>query len=324
MKNVITTGHKNNRLSTNAFSSWLTKINQDRDSDLHGVEKYIMSVRKDNDLTLITTFNGSIYSLPFNINSYNDLIDLIGYKVTLYPKEYDSYALEAFFLWNWERSFADFELGFIVLNKVIDIKKTDSGGIIFFENGDTLPVPHKDHEKPFFRASKRMLGDDSFRDGYKIDFDSKLEELKKNFIGRFVLYDTNLKAVDVAQLSYNSQISVYENSAHCEHVEKDKYKFRQENGVIKRIATWDPYRIPIYLQDGPIMVFGLIDYLRHTDGGRENGLIHRLKVDLQNQVGRLSKFTIIYGGDKKYNNNSLDVIFIHDVESGLRLPRIRV
>ena len=97
MKNVITSGHKNNRLSTNAFSSWLTKINQDRDSDLHGVEKYIMSVRKDNDLTLITTFNGSIYSLPFNINSYNDLIDLIGYKLTLYPKEYDGYALEAFF-----------------------------------------------------------------------------------------------------------------------------------------------------------------------------------------------------------------------------------
>ena len=96
MKNVITTGRKNNRPNTDAFSAWLTKRNHERVEDLHGIEKYIMNVEIQNDYTLVTTFNGSNYSLPFNQDSHNDLIDLIGYKVMLYPKDYESYDLEAY------------------------------------------------------------------------------------------------------------------------------------------------------------------------------------------------------------------------------------
>ena len=62
MKNVITTGRKNSRPTTDAFSAWLTKRNHERVEDLHGIEKYIMNVEIQNDYTLVTTFNGSNYS----------------------------------------------------------------------------------------------------------------------------------------------------------------------------------------------------------------------------------------------------------------------
>lgn len=322
MKNVITTGRKNNRPNTDAFSAWLTKRNHERDVDLHGIEKYIMNVEIQNDCTLITTFNGSVYSLPFNQNSHDDLIDLIGYKVTLYPKDYESYDLEAFFIWNWEKPINEGDFGFLVVNKVAEIQDEDSGSRIVFSNGDYLPIPYKDYEKPYFHASKRTHGEDTVREGYKIDFSSKIEEMKSHFVGEFVVYSTNLRSVDVAGLPLNTTICTYDQTAHYEWAEKDKFKFRLENGVIKSIATWDTYSIPIYLEDGRIMVFSIWDYLRHIDGNREVGLIHQLKKDLQENIGRLSNFMVIYGGDKRNKGSSMDVVFIEHVESGLRLPKL--
>lgn len=323
MKNVITTGRKNNRPNTDAFSAWLTKRNHERDVDLHGIEKYIMNVEIQNDCTLITTFNGSVYSLPFNQDSHDDLIDLIGYKVTLYPKDYESYDLEAYFIWNWDKPINEGDFGFLVVNKVAEIQDEDSGSRIVFSNGDYLPIPYKDYEKPYFHASKRTHGEDTVREGYKIDFSSKIEEMKSRFIGEFVVYSTNLRSVDVAGLPFNTAICTYDETAHYERAEKDKYKFRLEKGVINRIGTWDSYSVPIYLEDGRIMTFSVWDYLRFIDSSREVGLIHQLKKDLQDNIGKLHHFTVIYGGDKRYKGNSVDIVLIEDVESGLKLPKFR-
>lgn len=323
MKNVITTGRKNNRPNTDAFSAWLTKRNHERDVDLHGIEKYIMNVEIQNDCTLISTFNGSVYSLPFNQNSHDDLIDLIGYKVTLYPKEYESYGLEAFFIWNWEKPINEGDFGFLVVNKVAEIQDQDSGSRIVFSNGDYLPIPYKDYEKPYFHASKRTHGEDTVREGYKIDFSLKIEEMKSHFVGEFVVYSTNLRSIDVAGFPFNTAICTYDETAHYERAEKDKYKFRLETGVINRIGTWDTYSVPIYLEDGRIMTFSVWDYLRFIDGSREVGLIHQLKKDLQDNIGKLHNFTVIYGGDKRYKGNSVDIVLIEDVEGGLKLPKFR-
>lgn len=323
MKNVITTGRKNNRPNTDAFSAWLTKRNHERDVDLHGIEKYIMNVEIQNDCTLITTFNGSVYSLPFNQDSHDDLIDLIGYKITLYPKDYESYDLEAYFIWNWDKPINEGDFGFLVVNKVAEIQDEDSGSRIVFSNGDYLPIPYKDYEKPYFHASKRTHGEDTVREGYKIDFSSKIEEMKSRFIGEFVVYSTNLRSVDVAGLPFNTAICTYDETAHYERAEKDKYKFRLEKGVINRIGTWDSYSVPIYLEDGRIMTFSVWDYLRFIDSSREVGLIHQLKKDLQDNIGKLHHFTVIYGGDKRYKGNSVDIVLIEDVESGLKLPKFR-
>lgn len=323
MKNVITTGRKNNRPNTDAFSAWLTQRNHERDVDLHGIEKYIMNVEIQNDCTLITTFNGSVYSLPFNQDSHDDLIDLIGYKVTLYPKDYESYDLEAYFIWNWDKPINEGDFGFLVVNKVAEIQDEGSGSRIVFSNGDYLPIPYKDYEKPYFHASKRTHGEDTVREGYKIDFSSKIEEMKSRFIGEFVVYSTNLRSVDVAGLPFNTAICTYDETAHYERAEKDKYKFRLEKGVINRIGTWDSYSVPIYLEDGRIMTFSVWDYLRFIDSSREVGLIHQLKKDLQENIGKLHHFTVIYGGDKRYKGNSVDIVLIEDVESGLKLPKFR-
>jgi hypothetical protein len=323
MKNVITTGRKNKRPSTDAFSAWLTKRNHERDVDLHGIEKYIMNVEIQNDYSLITTFNGSVYSLPFNQDSHDDLIDLIGYKVTFYPKDYESYDLEAYFIWNWEKPINEGDFGFLVVNKVAEIQGEDSDSRIVFSNGDYLPIPYKDYEKPYFQASKRMHGEDKVREGYKIDFGSKIEELKSRFINEFVVYSTNLRSIDVAGLPFNTAICTYDETAHYEWAEKDKYKFRLENGVIKSIATWDTYTVPMHLEDGRIMVFNVWDYLRHIDGSREIGLVNQLKKDLQENIGKQNNFMVIFGGDKRYKGSSMDVVSIESVESGLKLPRFQ-
>jgi hypothetical protein len=321
MKDLITTGQKNNRPKTDEFIAWLTKINYARDVDLLGIAKFVMNVEIQNDYTLITTFNGSVYSLPFNQDSHDDLIDLIGYRVNLYLKDYGSYDLEAYFIWNWEKPINEF--GFLVVNKVAAIQDEDSGSRIVFSNGDYLPIPYKDYEKPYFGASRKMHGEDTFREGYKIDFSSKIEEMKSRFIGEFVVYGTNLKSIDIAGSPFNTGICTYDETAHYEHAEKDKYKFRIENGVINRIGTWDSYSVPIYLEDGRIMKFSVWDYLLFIDGSREVGLIHQLKKDLQENIGKPHNFTVIYGGDKRYKGNSVDIVQIEDVERGLKFPKFR-
>lgn len=321
MKDVVATGRKNNRFTTDRFIDWLGKINNERQEELFGIEKYIMHVEAKNGLTLVTTFNGSIYSLPFNTNSHNDLVDLIGYKVTLYPKKYESYELEAFFIWNWEKTLGATDVGFLVVNKVLDVRQNPLGGSMIFENGDILGIPFKDYEKPYFRASKRMHGDDTFREGYNIDFASKIDEMKSRFIGKFVVYSTNLKHIDVARISYNTDISTYEETAHYEWAEMDKFKFRNEVGILKNIATWDVYRVPIYLEDGRIFTFSVWDYSKHINGNSDAALIANLKKDLQNLIGRPLDFQIIYGGDKRYTSNSADVVGIKDIESGIIYPR---
>lgn len=321
MKDVITTGYRNNRLTTDQFSAWLAERNQERSKELFGIEKYIMNIEEKDGLTQIRTYNGSTYTLPFNKNSHNDLIDLIGYKVTLYPKDYESYELEAYFLWGWEKPLDPYDLRFLVINKVVDIRDDATGGSIIFENGDSLKVPYKDYEKPYFRASKKMHGEDTFREGYKIDFASKMTEIRSKFLGKFVVYGTNLSSVDISKISDNTEISTYEDAAHYEWAEKDKFKFRQEAGVVKSIATWDSYRVPIYLEDGRIMVFNIWDYLKHIEPSREVSLVHALKKDLQGQIGRSTNFMVVYDGDKRYKGNSMDVAYIQDIESGLILPR---
>jgi len=322
MKDVITTGYKNKRLTTDQFSAWLAKRNQERQKELFGIEKYIMDIEAKDGFTLIRTYNGSIYTLPLDKNSHNDLMDLIGYKVTLYPRDCESYELEAYFLWDWEKILNPHDLRFLVINKVVEIKNDAFGGSILFENGDSLKVPYKDYEKPYFRASKKMHGEDTFREGYKIDFATKMAEIRSKFLGKFVVYGANLVSVDVAKISHNTEISTYEDTAHYEWVEKDKFKFRQEVGIIKSIATWDLYSVPIYLEDGRIMVFNVWDYLKHIDPSREVSLVQALKKDLQGQTGRLTNFMVVYDGDKRYNGKSMDIAYVQDVESGLILPRV--
>ncbi|GAB3189110.1 hypothetical protein [Hydrogenophaga aquatica] len=216
VNNLITTGHKNKRLTTDQFIEWLIKRNQERCVELFGLEKYIMNVEEKDGFTLISTYNGSIYTLPFNKNSHDDLVDLTGYRVTLYPKDYGGYELEAFFIWNWERPVNSSDFGFLVINKVVDVQVNDFGGSLLFENGDELKIPYKEYERPYFRASKKTHGDDAAQEGFKIDFASKMAEIKCKFIGKFVVYSTNLKSVDVARISYNTDICAYEDSAYRE------------------------------------------------------------------------------------------------------------
>ena len=71
------------------------------------------------------------------------------------------------------------------------------------------------------------------------------------------------------------------------------------------------------------MVFSVWDYLGHIDGSRDVKLIHQLKKDLQDNIGRLHNFIVIYVGDKRYKGSSVDVVLIEDVESGLKLPNFR-
>ena len=117
MKNITETGLKNKRPSTKLFSAWVGRINDGRDEDLFGIEKYIINVEKISDVTSITTFNGSVYTISYNENSHNDLVDLIGYKVTFYPKRYESYELEAYFLWNWDNPAIEQSFGYLIVSK---------------------------------------------------------------------------------------------------------------------------------------------------------------------------------------------------------------
>jgi hypothetical protein len=132
MKNVLTTGLKNNRPTTVSFSAWLENINNERDEELFGIDKYIMGVELRGGVTSIATFNGSVYTISFNEKSHKDLMDLVGYKVTFYPKVFEGYELEAYYLWGWDDPLREQNFGYLVINKVVEVKKSDKDGLIFF------------------------------------------------------------------------------------------------------------------------------------------------------------------------------------------------
>ena len=314
MKNVIATGYENDRPSTESFSAWLTKINEERHEEFFGIEKYIMSVERNDDVTSITTFNGSVYTISFSEKSCKDLKDLVGYKVTFYPKAYEKYELEAYFLWKWDEPLKEHSFGHLVVNKVVDVERVGRDGLILFENGDAIPVPFKDYEKPYFRASKRLHGDDTYREGYAIDFDENMQKIRDKFVGEYAVYSTKLNSINVGNDLGNFKI--YRESAHKEYAEKDKFSFRVEHGVIKKYATWDTYRISIYLEDGRIMTFSYFDYSRHINGDCKNNIIYQLKKDLATEIGKLYKFLVICGGDKDEDHNQMDIVSLKVVGDG--------
>jgi hypothetical protein len=309
MKNIAETGLKNKRPSTKLFSAWVEKINDGRDENLFGIDKYIINVEKISDVTSITTFNGSVYTISYNENSHNDLVDLIGYKVTFYPKRYESYELEAYFLWNWDNPAIEQSFGYLFVNRVLDVKIVGADGLIFFENGDELPIPFKDYEKPYFRASKRLHGDDTYRDGYAIDFDANIKKIRDKFLGEYVIYSTRLNFIDVA--GDLSGLKIYRESAHKEYAEKDKFSFRLECGVIKDFATWDSYGVPIYLEDGRIMTFNSLNYSWLKDSECRGDIVNQLKKYLSTEKGKLYKFLVVYGGDKDDNPNFMDIVSLN-------------
>jgi hypothetical protein len=306
MKNVLITGLENNRPSASSFTAWIEEINNEREEDLFGIDKYIMGVELNGGVTSITTFNGSVYTISFNEKSHKDLKDLVGYKVTFYPKVFEGYELEAYYLWGWDDPLREQDFGYLVINKVVEVKKADKDGLIIFENGDYVSVPFKDYEKPYFRASKRMHGDDLFREGYPIDFDERMQVIRDKYIGEYVIYSTRLNTINVG--GDLSDIKIYRESPHKEYSEKDKFSFRWESGVIKSHAFWDSYRVPIYLEDGRIMTFSFFDYARHIDGKCTNRIVSQLKDSLKNEVGKPYKFLVIFGGDKDINSKSMDIV----------------
>jgi uncharacterized protein YrzB (UPF0473 family) len=314
MKNLTTSGYENNRPSTSAFSDWLGRKNQEREKDYFGIEKFIMRVERSDDVIFISTFNGSIYTIPYNEKLYKDLLDLIGYSVTFYPKDYYSYELDACFLWDWDSSLRAESFGYIVINKVISVDVVPDGGLILFENGDELPVPYKNYEKPYFKASKRQHGEDTYREGYEIDFDECINKIRNQFLGEYVVYSTKLTGLNVAD--YWGALEVHQKSAHKEYYEKDKYFFRTECGVIKKIATWDVYSIPIYLEDGRIFSFRIHDYSWHIDQDCGDNLIYKLKKYLEGEVGKSYVFLVVYGGNKNESNSMMDIASLKRLEDG--------
>ena len=251
----------------------------------------------------------------------NDLENLVGYKVTFYPKEHETYALEAYFLWDWDEPLREHGFGYIVINRVLDVKKVGRDGLILFENGDALPVPFKDYEKPHFRASNRLHGEDTYREGYAIDFEGRLKEMREKFIGEYVVYNTKLASIDVGGNLWNFEI--YRESAHKEYAEKDKFSFRPEFGVIRTYTTWGSCSISIYLEDGRIMVFRISDYIRHIDGECKNNIINQLEKDLKTEIGKSYEFIVISGGDKDERHNYLDIVSLKRMDDGEYLPKIK-
>lgn len=319
MKDPTTTGPKNGRLSTEAFISWLDEMNERRGKELYGIEKYIMGVDRSGNVTSITTLNGSVYTISCDAKTHQDLRDLTGYRVTLYPMTYDEYDLEAYFLWHWDRPRKEPSFfGHIVVNKVLDITRSGRDGLILFENGDILLVPFKDYEKPYSRLSKRMHGEDFFREGYAIDFEKEIQEMKSKFVGEYVVYNTQLSSIDIA--NYTGKLEVHRKSAFAEYSERDKYSFRSERGVIKSYGTWDSFRIPIYLEDGRVMTFSLPDHARHLGGSIDADICRNLKQELKTETGKSYKFTVIFGGDKDENGRSMDIVSLEREDDGRKLP----
>jgi hypothetical protein len=314
MRNVVATGHENNRSSTKSFSAWLEKINQGREKNLFGIDKYIVSLERNGDVISISTLNGSVYTITCSEKSYKDLKDLVGYKVTFYPKEYSKYELEAYFIWNWDDPVIAHSFGYLVVNRVTDVKRIGKDGLIVFENGDALPVPFKDHEKPYVRASKRLHGDDISRDGYAIDFDKCMQDMREKFTGEYVVYSTRLSSIDAG--SYSGDLTIYRESPYKEHAERDKFLFRQEYGVIQSFGTWDSNSVPIYLEDGRIMTFSFSDYSRHLNGECENNIVHRVKKDLETEIGKLYKFLVVYGGDIEESQSRMNIVSLKRVDDG--------
>ena len=314
MKNLTVSGYENNRPSTSAFSDWLGRKNQERDNDYFGIQKFIMRVERNEDVISISTFNHSIYNISYNEKLYKDLLSLIGYNITLYPKDFYSYELDACFLWDWDSSSRADSFGYIVINKVISVDLVSDGGLILFENGDALPIPYKNYEKPYFKVSKRQHSDDTYREGYEIDFDECINKIRNQFLGEYVVYSTKLTSLDVA--NYWGALEVHRKSAHKEYSEKDKFFFKTECGVIKKIATWDSYSIPIYLEDGRIFNFRFHDYSWHIDQGCGDDLMRKLKKYLEVEIGKYYIFLVVCGGDKDESNSRMDIASLKRLEDG--------